>query len=280
MNTYARGARFNSDLACERGRARTCEGLTFKKECATIGEWERIEVTSVEGERCIGRPVGCYDTLHLPPLSDMDTIDIEDTVEEVSRELINLCREKRIFPTRVLVIGLGNRNLTPDSIGPKTAELVNATMHISRADKAMFDELKCSEIAIIAPSVRNSNGIDTPDMVAGLAERICPTLVIAIDALAARSPKRLGSTIQFCDTGIHPGSGVGFHDKGIDEDLMGAPVIAIGVPTVIDSKLLVEGDGGGLTTNMLVCPKEIDITTDIAAKIISGAINQAFGLTL
>ena len=279
MNTYARGPKFNSDLACERGRARVTEGITFKKESATIGEWERIEVTDKDGERCIGRPKGHYDTLHLPQLSNMDTIDIEDAIEEVSSELVRICRDKRIIPTRVLVIGLGNRNLTPDSIGPKSTEEINATMHIARLDKAMFDELKCSEIAVIAPGVRNMNGLDTPDLVAGLAERICPTLVIAIDALAARSPKRLGSTIQFSDTGIHPGSGVGFHEKGIDEDLMGAPVIAIGVPTVIDSKLLVEGDDGGVTTNMFVCPKDIDTTTDVAARIISGAINQAFGLT-
>ena len=278
MSNYERGAKFNSDLACERGRARITEGVIFTKESATIGEWERITVTTSEGERSIGRPRGTYDTLHLPPLSEMDTIDIEDAIEEVSEELVKICREKRISPTRVLVVGLGNKNLTPDSVGPKSADGINPTMHIARKDKDMFDELKCSEIAVVSPGVKNSNGIDTPDLVAGLAERICPTLVIAIDSLAARSPKRLGSTIQFSDTGIHPGSGVGFHDKGIDEDLMGAPVIAIGVPTVIDSKLMVEGDGGGLTTNMHVCPKEIDITTDVAAKIISGGINQAFGL--
>ena len=280
MNSYERGSKFNSDLACERGRMKITGGASFKKEPATIGEWERIKILEEEGERCIGRPKGSYDTLHLPPFSEMDSIDQEDTADEVSDELIRMCKEKRIIPTRVLVIGLGNRNLTPDSIGPKSADGINPTMHIARADRAMFNELKCSEIAVVTPGVKGMNGIDTPDLVSGLAERICPTLVIAIDSLAARSPKRLGTTIQFSDTGIHPGSGVGFHEKAIDEDLMGAPVIAIGVPTVIDSKLLVEGEGGGLTSNMLVCPKEIDVTTDVAAKIISGGINRAFGLVL
>lgn len=276
---YARSGKFNSDLACERRRVNpSATGITYQKDDSVIGEWERIVVLNEDGEREIGRPKGRYDTLALPKIAELDYIDVEDAIETVAEELISLCEKNRISPSRVLVVGLGNRELTPDSVGVRVAEKIQPTMHIARADRDMFEELKCSEIAVLVPGVKGTNGIDTADVVGGLAERICPSVVIAIDSLAARSPSRLGSTIQFCDTGIHPGSGVGSHERAIDEDLVGAPVISIGVPTVIDSKLMVEGDDGGLTENMLVCPKEIDTTVEVASRIIAGGINGAFGL--
>ncbi|MBR2930741.1 MAG: GPR endopeptidase [Clostridia bacterium] len=276
---YGRVGRFNSDLAMERRRADVlCPGIEYKKDEEIVGHWERIRVMSEDAEREIGRPKGSYDTLTLPPMGELDSVDIEDAEDAVSRELCKLCEKNRISPHRVLVIGLGNSELTPDAVGPRAASRIEPTMHIAKTDKEMFDALSCSEVAVIVPGVRGQGGIETADVVGGLAERICPSLVIAIDSLAARSPKRLGTTIQFCDTGIHPGSGVGSHERAIDEDLMGAPVISIGVPTVIDSKLLVEGEGEAPTSGMLVCPKDIDETVNVAAKIISGGINQAFGI--
>ena len=276
---YARSGKFNSDLAAERRRADTgCVGVEFVREGAIIGEWERIRISSEEGEAEIGRPKGRYDTLNLPPMCELDYVDIEDAIDAVSAELSRICELDRITPHRILVIGMGNRELTPDAVGAKCAELIEPTLHIAKSDKEMFSALKCSEIAVLTPGVRCSSGVDTADIAGGLAERICPTLVIAVDSLAARSPKRLGTTIQFCDTGILPGSGVGSHERAIDEDLMGAPVIAIGVPTVIDSRLLVEGESGPTESSMLVCPKDIDGIVGVAAKIIAGGINQAFGL--
>ncbi|MBR7116369.1 MAG: GPR endopeptidase [Clostridia bacterium] len=277
--SFGRIGRFNSDLATERRRADTaCDGIYFLKERATIGEWERITVKNEEAEAEIGRPIGRYDTLNLPPLGELDCLDIEDAIDEVARELCMLTEINRATPYRILVVGLGNGDLTPDSIGTKCASLISPTLHISKEDPEAFDALRCSEIAVIAPGVKAENGISSADIIGGVAERIVPSLVIAIDSLAARSPKRLGTTLQFCDTGIHPGSGVGSHEKAIDEDLVGTTVIAIGVPTVIDSRLIVEGENDTGTTGMMVTPKDIDEISNVAAKIIAGGINQAFGL--
>lgn len=280
-SSYGRVGRFNSDLAVERRRADTsCEGIEYSKESSLIGEWERIRVLSEEAEDEIGRPRGRYDTLHIPKMGELDALDVEDAAEEVARELCDICDENGVPPYRVLVVGLGNENLTPDAVGPRSASGIEATLHIAKQDRKMFDALECSEIAVMSPGVRSQSGIGAADVIGGVCERICPSLVIAIDSLAARSPRRLGTTIQFSNTGIQPGSGIGIHEVAINEDLAGAPVIAIGVPTVIDSRLLVEGEPGGATANMLVCPKDIDTLVENAAKIISSGINKAFGVEL
>lgn len=280
-NNYGRGGRFNSDLAIERRRPDTnCPGIQYERGKSMVGEWERIRVSSEEAEAEIGRPRGRYDTLVIADMSSLDYVDIEDAADEVSRELCSLCDTNHISPYRVLVVGLGNGELTPDAVGPRSVARIEPTLHIAKDDREMFDSLGCSEIAVVAPGVCGTNGLDTADIIGGICERICPSLVIAIDSLAARSPKRLGTTIQFSDTGIHPGSGVGLHRSAIDECLTGTPVIAIGVPTVIDSRLLVEGEPGGPTANMMVCPKDIDTLITNSAKIISGGINRAFGIIM
>ena len=276
---YGRVGRFNSDLAVERRRADTsAAGIEYSKQPSLIGSWERIRVLTEEGEDAIGRPRGRYDTLHIPSMGELDGVDLEDAAEEVSRELCSLCDANKISPYRILVVGLGNGELTPDAVGPRAAGRISPTLHLAKCDREAFEALGCSEIAVVTPNVKGKSGLCTADLIGGVCERICPSLVIAVDSLAARSPSRLGTTLQFSDTGIHPGSGVGSHEAAIDEDLTGAPVIAIGVPTVIDSRLLVEGEEGGATSNMLVCPKDIDTLVTNASKIISQGINQAFGL--
>ena len=278
---YGRVGRFNSDLAVERRRADLCStGVEYVKEPSLIGSWEKIRVLNEEAEAEIGRPRGRYDTLHIPTMGELDAIDMEDAAEEVSKELCRLCDLDRITPYRILVVGLGNADLTPDAVGPRAAARCEPTLHIAKVDREAFEDLGCSEIAVLSPGTRGSSGVSAADVIGGVCERICPSLVIAIDSLAARSPSRLGTTLQFSDTGIHPGSGVGLHELAIDEDLTGAPVIAIGVPTVIDSKLLVEGEGGGATSGMLVCPKDIDTLVSNSARIISDGINRAFGVMI
>ncbi len=271
-------ARFNSDLATERRRADLAlPGLSYKRTQVNIGEWERIRVSSPEAAESIGRPEGNYDTLNLPRLDTMDADALEDAVDEVARELCHICTEGKICPERILVAGLGNPALTPDAVGCEVLRHINPTLQISMTDGRMFDALECSEIALIAPGVSGTSGLDSADVIAGIADRICPDVIIAVDALAARSPKRLGTTLQICDTGIHPGSGVGSHKKAIDERMMGVPVIAIGVATVIDAMLSV-GEDETECQEMLVCPKDIDGIVKNAAKIIAGGINQAFGV--
>lgn len=279
-NTKKTGRIFNSDLAVERKKAdTTIDGVDYRREGALIGFYERLLITSDEGAESIGRPIGTYDTLTLPRLDTLSISEKEDAVECVARELCYLCDKRRIIPERILVVGLGNPNLTPDAIGPKAIEGVIPTLQYLKYGNDVEELFDCSEIAVISPLVSSITGIESYDVVSSIVKRINPSFVICIDALAARSPKRLGCTLQFCDTGIHQGSGIGKCERGITEDLLGVPVIAIGVPTVIDARLLVEGENNIATEGMLVAPKEIDVIVSNASYIISSGINQAFGVS-
>ena len=277
-----------SDLACERRRADTkVNGVDFKKERHGAFTWERLKITSDEGERCIGRPMGHYDTLSTPRMDKLDLCDIEDAAEELSRELCMILDANRIYPERLLIVGLGNRNLTPDAIGPRAAERVNPTMHLLGYSQRLFDSLDCSEIAVCTPGVTAESGMEAADTVRGICANIHPDAVIAIDSLASRSTERLGSTIQISDTGIFPGSGIGNRRNAINHESVGVPVIAIGVPTVIDTRVFINEEMSKILERevslkrnaepMFVSPREVNEITDCAAKIISAAINQAFG---
>ncbi len=263
-----------SDLACERRRADTAAlGVSYTCERCPSGNWERIRIFSQEGAQSIGRPMGNYDTLNTPRLDLMDFDGTDDAINELATELCTLFDKNKIEPHRILVVGLGNEALTPDSVGPKAASLVEPTLHISDGDRVMFDGLECSEIAVIRPGIAARSGLDSAEITLGVCERIKPNAVIAIDALASKSPERLGTTVQICDTGIFPGTGLGYGAHAINRELLGVPVIAIGVPTVIDSRFF-----GDKTSGMFVSPKDINAIVDAAAKIIAGGINQAFGI--
>lgn len=283
---------FGSDLACERGRADTSlNGVEFKKESVGDFVWERIRIFSDDGEKSIGRPRGIYNTLTTPRLDTLDDEQLEDGAEELAKEFCILCDRVLTEPKRILVVGLGNSRLTPDSIGPRTAELVNATMHIRNFDNGMFRELECSEIAVLSPGVTASSGMEATDAIIGVCDRIEPDIIFAIDALASKSPMRLGRTIQISDTGIFPGSGIGNHRKAINQKTIGVPVIAIGVPTVINAETFLLGDEPPErrellrarfrrkeSEGMFVSPREIDGIVNSSAQLISMGINQAFGI--
>jgi len=229
-----------TDLAFERRRAcPDSEGIEYRRECCSVGQWERVRVTSEAGARSLGRPIGIYDSLCLGRMDRLDYEERDDTAEEVAKELCRICDSEEIYPDRILVVGLGNAELTPDSVGAESAALVRPTLQIKNDDESLFLSLECSEIAVIRCDVKARSGIDACEVVRGVANRINPDMIIAIDALAARSAERLGTTIQISSTGIHPGSGIGNLRGRIDEYTLGIPVIAIGVPTVINSRVFV-----------------------------------------
>ncbi len=277
-----------TDLASERRRADTdIQGVDYRRESSSGGTWERIKITSDEGAKSIGRPKGVYDTLEVPRMDLLDLGAIDDAKEEIAKELCYMCDILDVIPDRILVVGLGNPALTPDSIGPESAKRVKATMHIGEFDKEFFSSLECSEIAVITPSVASVSGMDAMVSILGVAGIIKPDVVIAIDALASRSGERLGRTIQVTNTGIHPGSGLGNSRRYLSQSSLGVPVIALGVPTVIDARMLsaglgtYDGEHGRVTSKspaMFVSPKEINEIVTVGAEIIGGAINQAFGL--
>ena len=279
--TFAGAVSFDSDLALERRRASTyVEGVDYKRDVCIGGVWERIKVTSEAGAKSIGRPIGLYDTLTLPRLDTIMPDDIEDAKDEIARELCRMCDLCDISPSRILVVGLGNRDLTPDAIGPSSADEVDATMHIKGEDRDLFDTLGCSEISVFCPGVTSSSGMESASVVKSVVSAVKPTVVFAIDSLASRSSERLGNTVQISNTGIIPGTGVGHSGERIDEQALGVPVIAIGVPTVISAAAL-SGNTFGSSVgkgSFFVSPRGINKIVKNGAKIIGGGINQAFGI--
>ncbi len=275
-----------TDLALERRRADTkLAGVEYKRDNSLLGVWERIKITTKDGADSIGRPIGIYDTLDTGRMDLLDSESIKDASDEIARELCYLFDASDIFPGRILVAGLGNPMLTPDSLGYESAKQVKPTMHISKHDRRLFENLDCAEIAVCCPGVAATSGMDAATSIRGICEVIGPDAVIVIDALASRAVERLGSTVQICNTGVCPGSGLGNPRQSICEETVGVPVIAIGVPTIIDSRMFSyepfgrqEPPKGELCTSMFVSPKEINDIVSAAARIIGDGINQAFGI--
>ena len=166
MNRSDTGAPlWHSDLALERRRADTeASGIEYKKERSGEFTWERITVSDDEGARSIGRPCGHYDTLTLPRMDTLDEDGTDDAVNEVAKGLCRIVDRCGIYPDRLLVVGLGNAALTPDSIGPRTAELTHATMHLKDFDPETFFSMECSEIAVISPGVTAETGMEAADV--------------------------------------------------------------------------------------------------------------------
>lgn len=207
-------------------------------------EEREIKVTTVKietenGAKIMGKPVGTYITMEAPNMAVPD----EDYHEEISKELAKFLErfikgDKEDYS--VLVVGLGNRKVTPDALGPYVVDNLNITRHIVKEyGKYAMGEEDVRLISAIVPGVMAQTGMETLEIVKGIVLETQPDLMIAVDALAARSSKRLNRTIQISDTGINPGSGVGNHRNAITEETVGVPVIAIGVPTVVDAATIV-----------------------------------------
>ncbi|WP_461812978.1 GPR endopeptidase [Faecalimonas sp.] len=199
----------------------------------------RVMVETENGAKTMGKPVGTYITLEVPNLIVPD----EDYHREISEKLAQLIEElikEKKKEYNVLVIGLGNREVTPDALGPYVADNLIVTRHIIKEyGKYAMGEKNIHMVSAIVPGVMGKTGMETMEIVNGIVKETKPDFLIAIDALAARSTKRLNRTIQIADTGIHPGAGVGNNRGGITKETVGIPVIAIGVPTVVDAATIV-----------------------------------------
>ncbi|MBQ7314526.1 MAG: GPR endopeptidase [Clostridia bacterium] len=290
MNQAIGEHRWESDLACERQTAHgDIPGVD--RQVQTHGElsWERIRIVSEEGAAHIGRPQGHYDTLTTPP---MDTLgeEVKELATEAVRQALQTHVERALGhpAASLLAVGLGNASMTADAIGPLTAKKIHATRHIRAHDEAMFRALACAEIAVMRPGVSAQSGLDAADTVAEVCRFLKPDVLLVFDALAARSTDRLGCTVQLSDTGIAPGSGVGNHRRPLDESTLHVPVIAIGVPTVTDSRIFFSEEAArrGLSANgaddgvgMFVSPRGIDDIVETASDILSEAVNRAFGIS-
>ena len=195
----------------------------------------KMFITSKKGSEIVNKPKGRYLTFEAPNLKQHDTAVQEELTNVFSTEFKKYLRDLKIpNDAKVLIIGLGNWNVTPDALGPMVIENLLITRHLFQLMSEKVNE-GYRPVSAIAPGVLGTTGIETSEIVYGVVEKSQPDLVIAIDALASRSIHRVYSTIQVADTGIHPGSGIGNKRKPIDKKNLGVPVIAIGVPTVVDA---------------------------------------------
>ena len=230
---------------------------------------------TMHAEQVYGKPRGNYITLELPPLSDDEKL-----LTEGATVLAEQLRQLLPSSGTVLVVGLGNRAITPDALGPRTADFTLATRHIQGEFARSVGLSDLRSTAVIAPGVLGQTGAESSEIVSGLCDRLSPAAVVCIDALTACSIERLGCTVQLTDTGIAPGAGVGNRRAPLNRDTLGIPVIAIGVPTVVDAAVIAgectKGEDIHLSPaarNLIVTPKEIDLVIHRAAKLIAAGLH-------
>lgn len=307
--------KFRTDLAVEakdmyiKESKRDVEGIrVFEAKNGQINI-TTVKVESEEAANQLGKPQGNYITIDFPAFTSYDgelMDDLSKVVAKSLQEILNIDEEKT-----VLVVGLGNWNVTADSLGPKVSEKIMVTRHLKEVMPDVIDD-SIINVSSISPGVLGITGIETGEMVKSIVDKIKPNLVICIDALGSRKLERVNRTIQICDTGISPGAGVGNHRMKINRENLGVEVIAIGVPTVVDAAtiandaidlviddLISQADTGKgfyemlksisksekamlirevlnpYVGDLIVTPKDVDDTIENLAKIIANGINIA-----
>lgn len=306
---------FRTDLASERkdiyqkaNNLQEIDGIEAVKE--EINEniiVERVKINNQNAEETIGKPMGNYITVDIKKLKIAQDEEIDKASEIVANELKKVINEHVDKQGEILVVGLGNIYVTPDSLGPKVINEIEVTRHIINYLPQYVEE-GTRMVSAISPGVLGTTGIETVEIIKGIVDNINPKLVIVIDALASRSIERISSTVQISDTGIVPGAGVGNTRSEISISTLGIPVIAIGIPTVVETAVLVndcldmfieklqeEAKSNDYLNklkeednyeeikeallpkdyNLIVTPKEIDDLIENMTKIVANGINQA-----
>lgn len=285
------------------------EGVEFNEY--KIGDVNVIDVkiTNEIGERNMGKPAGTYITLDLPEFAHYDGDVMDEVSKAMAKSLEGLV--KLDDSMTALVVGLGNWNVTPDALGPKVISRLMITRHLKELVPDSIDE-GVRPVCAIAPGVLGITGIETGEIIRGVVDKIKPNLIVCIDALASRKMERVNKTIQIGNTGISPGSGVGNKRMEISQRTLGVPVIAVGVPTVVDAAtmandtidlvldaMIKEATAGSkfyemlksidknekgrmirevldpYVGNLMVTPKEVDMVIDSLSRIIANGINIA-----
>ena len=259
-------------------------------------EITRVKIINKHGEKVLGKPIGNYITVDIPKLPEKDATYIENATEIIAKELKSLTGEINKNDT-VLIIGLGNSNITPDALGPKVAGKVLVSRHVFEYLPGLIDD-KANSVCAISPGVLGITGIETGEIVKGVIDMVHPKLVIAVDSLASRSTSRINRSVQLTDTGIQPGAGLGNRRKELSTNTLGTKVIALGVPTVIYASTITqdtvdllldelgEKDKSHLIKmvgeisdkslgNLVVTPKDIDQIIEDSSDLISNAIDMA-----
>ncbi len=250
---------------------------------------ENIKITEVvieteNGAKAMGKPKGIYTTIEAPEMADGEEgyhREISKVLAEVLRTMMPQGEKEELS---ILVVGLGNREVTPDALGPKVVDNMLITRHvIQEFGKYALGEEHSNLISSIVPGVMAQTGMESVEIVRGVMKEAQPDYIVAVDALAARSVKRLNRTIQITNTGINPGSGVGNHRHALNQESMGVPVIAIGIPTVVDAATIVNDAISGFyeeadctLNSFFVTPKDIDESIKRLSFTVSEGLNLAF----
>ena len=286
-------------------------GVVLEEE---YDEEREIKITTVRietenGAKMMGKPVGTYLTLEVPDMASADDgyhREISETLAGFLEKYVENEETKKEHSKEkgcsILTVGLGNREVTPDALGPYVVDQLNITRHMVQEYGRYGVEEESRIVSAIVPGVMAQTGMETAEIVQGVVKETKPDMILVIDALAARSSKRLNRTIQISDAGIHPGAGVGNHRSVITKETMGIPVIAIGVPTVVDAATIVNDTSENLKgvgvvlqgynsaekyelvkeliaphlNGMFVTPKDIDETIRRISYTVSEALNLLF----
>ena len=306
---------FRTDLALERreilkktSNLEEIDGIeTSTKEIDENLKVSEVKIVNENGEKAIKKPMGTYVTIDIKKLKLAEEDEIQKSAEVLSEELKKIIDKHINIKDDILVVGLGNIYVTPDSLGPKVINDIDVTRHIIKYLPQYIDE-NSRPVSAISPGVLGTTGIETLEILEGIVNEVKPKLLIVIDALASRSIERISSTIQISDTGIVPGAGVGNTRKEISKKTLGVPVVAIGIPTVVESAVLVndcldlfieklqneaksndylnklkEQDNyeeikealNPSDYNMIVTPKEIDELIENMSNIVARGINMS-----
>ncbi|MEG2441597.1 MAG: GPR endopeptidase [Acetivibrio sp.] len=285
-----------TDLALEVKESFPKDNVEIKGVILEEEERDGIKITTLEikdeqGSKAMGKPMGTYITIEIGELEE----ERERLCKIISYYLLKLMGKRE--EKHICVAGLGNRQVTPDALGPKVVDALFATRHLIREfGKEFKEEHQMEALSAIAPGVMAQTGMESEEILKGIAEETKPDFFIVVDALAARSIKRLNHTIQITDTGISPGAGVGNNRKALNEESLGRKVIAIGVPTVVNAATIVEDrireamENQGIKeeeverflvemnektlTDLFVTPKDIDEAVNGISEIIAEACNQ------
>lgn len=227
---------FRTDLADERvdtykkvHNLSKIDGVIVSNEMIDDINIVTVEVVSDNGVKAIGKPIGKYITLELYDINYIDELGKKALIRNIARVIDALIEDKR----SIMVIGLGNIYVTPDALGPKVIKYLDVNRHLFKFAKELVNE-NDKQLSGIAPGVLGTTGIETSEIIESIVKKVKPDIVIAIDSLASLSSTRVGKTVQISNTGINPGSGVSNTRKGINEDVLNVPVIALGIPTVVD----------------------------------------------
>lgn len=306
----------HTDLAIEsaavenlKNKRDTTEGIKTKhieKDGISITE---VEIINKAGEKATNKPIGKYVTIEVPSLRENASDTFEKTQFELTKELKKFIKLEKMHT--ILVVGLGNRFVTPDALGPKVIDKLLVTRHLYEILPEDITK-KMHSLCALAPGVLGITGIETGEIIKGVADKIKPDLIIAVDALASRKTSRISTTFQIANTGIVPGSGIGNKRYALNKETLGVPVIAIGVPTVIEASavandaidMLIEAVKASCDEDsvifksvkafdndkrydlisellvpsgkdLIVTPKEVDSIIDEVSEIIAQSINEA-----